>query len=651
MRRCFAPFEDVRILPEAEGFTAKVWGREYRYRNSVFPVSVRTAGEELLSAPVTLAARFGSVSGQWHDWEYTYMETFGESARVLVSAHCENVILNACLTFEMDGLVRTDLRIVPYWTIPFSPYQTNPPRLTELYFDVPLRAERGTLLHYWPNAENSIRVPGDVINSGVISEREFAFKPYLWCGWEDGGVGICFESEQGFQLEDRNRWVTITKSERQTNLHYRLLDSMPADWAERADDWTDALEPICFTIGLQATPVKPRREGDANVYRRFHLFDVVGANLSESDLPEHLASRGVRYVILHANWSRAENYGIAAEPQKLKALTDRFHLLGVKVLVYYGYEYSTMMPDWNQNAGRYLIKNVKGHFCGGWQAANLRAYMSCYRSDWAGALTENILSVIDAFGLDGIYTDGTYVPWECANESHGCGWRDRDGALHVTFPVYAVREFVKNLYAEIHSRGGVIETHQSACILMPTLAFADSCYDGENIQSSLEKNPGFLDTAAFRCEYAGFNTGLPMTFISYTTEKLSIEMLYAITLPHNVHAIPRTAQDLEFAAKVWQAFDKGRLDEREFVPYWRGGRKVTVSDGAVCSEWSGGGRLAAAVSNLSRESREVTLRADGYEHAENALTGESYALSGGCLTLLLEPFVPTLLEFLPGREK
>ena len=46
-------------------FEVSVWGRTYRYENSVFPVSVKTAGREIFASPMSLHAKFGDVEGRF----------------------------------------------------------------------------------------------------------------------------------------------------------------------------------------------------------------------------------------------------------------------------------------------------------------------------------------------------------------------------------------------------------------------------------------------------------------------------------------------------------------------------------------------------------------------------------------------------------
>ncbi len=664
MRDCFAPFTDVVFRREGEGFAVDLWGRTYRYEKSLFPVSVVTAGREILSAPMTLHLQFGEREGTFRRWEYTLTRNDGETAEVLVSAHCENVILNAALHFEMDGLVKTDFRIIPYWS--FAPKGDNVPRLTGAWFDLALNRESSGLFHYWPNDVTSIIPRQDVINSGETVTAAYPFKPYVWCGWEEGGIGVCSETDERIELDDPGRCILVEEREGETYLRWNLLDRAPSLWGGRADDWCDALAPLCWSYGVQATPVKPQPKDRAACYRGYHIFDVRGNGagaaertdavpgtqeqegalpvLEDAGLPERLHRAGVRFVVLHANWSLIENFGIPVDSEAFRTAVRRFHDAGIRVLVYYGYEYSTLMPDWNRKADRYLIKNAAGHYTGGWQAENLRAYMCCYQSGFAGELAENILSCMDEYALDGIYTDGTYVPWECANESHGCGWRDGEGKIHPTFPIWAVRDLVKRLYGEIHARGGVIETHQSTCCLMPTLSFCDFCYDGENIQPSLKKDLGFLNTAAFRCEYSGYSTGMMMTFIAYTNDVVTMEHLAAITLPHNVFPVPREAPDLDYRSRLWSLWEERGLDGAEFCPYWRGRGSVSVA-GVTASEYRRGDEITLAAANLTPKPVKASFRLPDAVGATELLSGAELPLEDGAFRLEAAPFKPFVIAF------
>ena len=638
-----APYEPVRIDISGERMTVSVWNRQYVYDSSIFPIAVKTAGREVFSAPIALHAKFGEKEGVFHKWQYTFLRADERSAQVLVAAHCENVMINGALTFHYDGFVKTDLKVVPYGYHSLHVWiRDYDPTLTKLWFDVDLTKESSTLFHFWPSADSAQTWAPEILNSAETRERDLPFKPYIWCGWEDGGLGISCESDESFELANPRKCISVNKLSDRTRIRYRLLDDMPKAWKGRRDRWEDALLPVCWSFGFQATPVKARLTGDPDVYRRLHIYEVDKANILTSDIAERFGKAGVRYVVLHSTFSRAEGYGIIGDPKEFQAIVDRFHANGVKVLVYYGYEYPTIMPDWNEKWRDYLIRTPKGGAEGGWQAETHRAYQSCYKSGWAKDVEENIYEIVDRYNLDGIYTDGMYIPWECANERHGCGWRDSEGKLHVTYPISAVRDLAERLYERIHARGGTIDAHQSACMVAPVLAFADSCFDGEHVQQSLADNLATVSTESFRCEYSGYAIGLPMSFIAYTNEKLTIGILASMTLVHNVHPVPRELTDLPYVARVWKIYEDLKLDERAFEPYWR--NSIKTPKGVYASTYRSGKKVTHIVSNLTLEKKSVSLPANGAKAAEEVISGKSIPVVDGRISIELEPFTPYLID-------
>ena len=635
----FAPMSYRETGPNA--FEVSVWGRTYRYENSVFPVSVKTAGREIFAAPMALHAKFGAKEGVFHKWQNTLVRADADLVQVVVAAHCENVMVNAAITFERDGLAKTELKVVPYGYYSLHKIRHYEPTLTALWFDIDLTKESSTLFHYWPYSPNSCVVNSEV-NSGLTKTRDFPFKAYTWCGWEDGGFSVTCETAEGIELKDSAKCVSVTQPDGFTRVRYNLLDDTPADWKGRRDRWGDALMPVCYTFGLQATPVKARPLGDPDVYRRLHIYEVDQEKILKNGIPERFGKAGVRYVVFHSTFSRAEGYGLIGDPKLFQEVIDRFHANGVKMLVYYGYEYPTILPDWSKKKDDYLIRHPGGKWIGGWQAETHRAYQSCYRSGWTDEVERNALEIVDRYGLDGIYTDGMYIPWECANERHGCGWRDRKGELHPTFPIFAIRELAKRLQAKLHARGGTIDAHQSACMVTPLLAFADSFFDGENVQGALEKNPEYLPTDAFRCEYSGYAFGLVQTFMAYTNEKLTIETIAAITLPHNLHTVPRELGDLDFVARVWKVYEDRRLDSAEFVPYWR--KNICDTKGVWCSAYRGDGELTLVVSNLTKGEKNAQLDVGARcASATDLLSGETFPVRDGKVQLKARPFRPYIL--------
>lgn len=149
-----------------------------------------------------------------------------------------------------------------------------------------------------------------------------------------------------------NPWecITVTSDDEYTNIHIAILDNMPIDWQGRKEDWGNNLNAICYTFGIQATPVKPKKKdflknwrvgychfaGDDSVYRK---VDGNGDTFIEE-----MYAKGVRAIILHENWSLIQNYGFPKNDQRLKQFVDDCHMLGMKVIPYFGYDVSSLYP-------------------------------------------------------------------------------------------------------------------------------------------------------------------------------------------------------------------------------------------------------------------------------------------------------------------
>lgn len=267
--------------------------------------------------------------------------------------------------------------------------------------------------------------------------------------------------------------------------------------------------------------------------------------------------------------------------------------------------------------------------------------MTCYKGGYSDVFLKRVEYVMDEYGVDGIYTDSTYVPWECSNRAHGCGYIGKDGRVHHTFPILAVREHVKKLYETVHKRGGIIDTHQSTCCMMPTLAFADTYFDGENIQARLkDSDMTFLNMEAFRTEYMGWNYGLSANFISMTNEERTIEGLESLTLLHNVHTRSYNLDDLAYNSKIWKIYDELGLDDAVWHPYWNNGLSSVDAEDAYTSAFETvNGSVFYAVD--FKGDREITLNVpEGITKLTEKLSGKTYNVDAGKAVIKLEQSRP-----------
>lgn len=673
MKQVFSAWTPLEASVRRDRAEIKVWNREAVFTDGLFPSSLTSGKTELLSRPITLTGSYAgqtvsSLSGR----SFFPLEITDEKAAFQLSAKMGNTVINALITAEFDGLIDLRFSVIPFWS--FSPDGGAIPLLDRLWVDVPVKKEFARLYHYWPNDLTSIIPSQTVVNADALPEEGLSlpFKPYLWLGDEERGVGVSMESDENIEVSGAQSEFIVREDEVILRLH--LLDHMPAAWLGTKDQWVSALNPIEYRIGLMVTPTKPVDKKDAASWRALHVFGNMYKEEADGSLADcgyvnevpgalqYLAEMGVKWLIFHESSSRAQDWGLIENPERFRAMIDACHEKGIKTMMYFGYELSTLSPVWYDKARDYLINTPDGHYTGGWQRLpHQRAFMVCYRGGYGNELIRRVEYVMDTYGIDGIYTDGTYVPWECANPRHGCGYTDAKGVRHTTFPLFAVRETVKNLYEAVHKRGGRIDTHQSTCCIAPTLSFCDSYYDGENIQSSLIKAlrsdsgiTSFMSLPAFRTEYMGKNLGLIPQFIAYSNPTLgwTMEKTCALTLPHDVLPRPRQTgdmsmdtltQDLSYVSQIWKVFDEFDTLSCEFLPYWKENALAkNKTEGAYLSLYKGK-RTLGVLSNLT--SRPLTAEIEtAASEAVNVLTGEAYPAENGVIRVPTQSCIPILLE-------
>ena len=657
MKEVWKEWQPLHTEITRETARVEVSGRAYELRESAFPSAVSIGGAEFLARPVELVGVFaGREERKLTECVYHALSQSDERAVFQLSSRMGNAVIDGRITCDFDGFLEICLSVIPFWS--FAKDGLNAPQLEKLFIDIPVKREFAPLYHYWPNDRTSIIPNANIVNADALPEGgvKLPFKPYVWLGDEFRGLGVSMETDENIEVYGPQAEYIVREGE--VILRLRLLDHMPAAWQGQVDEWTRALSPMDYRVGLMATPVKPVSPEHRRDWRSFHVFSGMFLNEQAGAL-EYLAASGVKWVIFHEGISRVQNYGMPEDEARFRALISACHAHGMKTMVYFGYEYSTLAPDWFEKAKDYLINTPEGGYTGGWQRKPWqRDFMVCYRGGYSQAMIERVKFVMDEYGVDGIYTDGTYVPWECANPRHGCGYMGRDGKRHATFPIFAVRDHVKRLYEAVHQRGGLIDTHQSSCCLAPTLSFCDSYYDGENIQGALircvtegRSLTSFLNLPAFRAEYMGKNLGLIDQFIAYTNPSIgwTIEKLASLTLIHDVIPRPRKTgeamtresleTDLRFISRVWRAFDEYGATAAAWLPYWQNG--LCETEGAYLSVYQGEKPLGV-LSNLTQESMTVTVKTDK-PRVLSVLTGETFEAKDGKVSFTAESCYPYLL--------
>lgn len=635
---------------EASGDKATVWGRTYRFGPLPLPVSVVTRGQEVLAAPVTLAGQIAGKAISWSGSPAVVAEVKPHQARFRASATAGPLRCEGEVQVEYDGMVRCDFRLVPQDRV----------AIQSLALEIPLKAQHAQFLHTWPGRW------GSAANSGAVASEGHRgpFKPFVWLGDHWRGLSWFAECDRNFFPESPDRVLDIRREGDVVRWRVVLVGK-----PQTID------KPLEYTFGFHATPVKPAQP-DAWDWRIVHMgnygldqevYAPAGAG-SKADprkpgraklLLDHLAECGVRTICFHEHWSDIQNYPRASQPEALSRLATACHQRHIQLLLYFGYEMSNIAPEWPRYGEECLVAPRAGGYK---RKPEQTAYIVCYRSHWQDFLAEGIDRTLAQHGVDGVYLDGTSEPWGCTNQRHGCGYRRPDGSIGPTYPFFATRQMMKRIYTIVKHRNpdGQVNVHQSTCMTIPTLAFATSYWDGEQLQSVGRKPSALalLPLDAFCAEFMGHNWGVPAELLWYGSGPFRREEAVSLALLHDVPVRPSGLVDLEHSRRLWRMFDALGRRQAQWIPYWQSAPVVKTKPAEVrVSLYHRPGRgVVAVLVNLGTEACQAeavfdlqALGQSGRWTATDVLAEKPIALSDSRLRLPLGPLGHAVVWLRPEK--
>ncbi len=350
---------------------------------------------------------------------------------------------------------------------------------------------------------------------------------------------------------------------------------------------------------------------------------------------DYLKEQGVNTLVIHQQWTEIQAYGSTSKHQeKLRSLVEACHERDIRLLIYFGYELSNVAPEWELYRDEILVKPRRGGYTR--HDYPQTAYTCCFKSPWKEYYLTSIARMIDEYDIDGVYLDGTTEPFGCTNALHGCGYVGADGERHRTYPVFAVRDLMRRMRHVIKSRkpDGLISAHMSATVSIPTLAFVDSYWDGE--QLDVHEHGFRLPLDAYRAEFMGHNWGVPAEFLSYLNRPFTYEESVPLALLHDVPVRPYARGNLlDMMSRVWGAWDAIEIEQAEWFPYWQGDGPVSApSEDVLVSTHVGPGGMLVVAMNASGEDRtmRLDLPVEGAS-ARELMRDREYEVEDGALTI------------------
>ena len=618
-----APYTPVKASSSQFGCL----GRETKLGPLLLPQQITAANQSLLAAPVRLVAEpdvLADVKGKSRVIERTAdkatWEWIGESAVLRITAR---------MTGECDGFCWYDLELAP----------KQPVKLTQLRLEIPRRARTARYLHAacytWTYLTTGLPEYGGHWND--------KFKPYVWLGDEDRGLAWCAESEKGWHLKEPTHALQA-----HTRGDVVVFSSTFLDHAETIST------PLRLQFGLQASPVKPVSFAWRAQARILHGVNYQSCEPGPDGrtLLDTLREGGVKTVVFHQDWS--EYYGQVTPwgGERLRRLINECHQRGLKLIVYVGYGLARSAPE------------LKGHH-DEWSAMPLIPWTTptrtefeafdatCARSGWADWLVKGIDQLFTEYDLDGIYFDGTSEAWRCQNPAHGCGWKDDAGKPQLEYPVLATRQMMRRI-AEVvrrHRRDAILDVHMSASLTLPTLAFCDSFWNGEQFESLKASDKFELPLHAFRTEFMGYAHGLDAEFLCYENRPFTLTEAIALAWVHGVEVRPFPGT-LAQISPIWRAMDNFGTSSARWLPYWSGSGVAAADDSVKVSAYAHPGTVLLFISHLKRTPLNTTLQVErqrlglaaGPLQAVDAITGALIPLEGNSIPLSFDGMTYRLIE-------
>ncbi len=576
-----------------------------------------------------------------------------------VEGEIEGIKAHANMWVEFDGLLWVNLRMA----------DKNKQREVEsLRIIVPIKREVAKLYQTFSRQLAGWIGDKPIEFSWRANPKETIVNFYHWFGDEEGGIGFVYSSLQNWVPLSEDNFCTLIPKEDSCLYTLNLVEK------------PSKLDGRLFKFGIQATPIKPLPP-DYFAFKAGTLFyDAWKAiNRLEADVdmaliwpqPNGEAMVGLNnpYNVRKEVIERAKTYctakgiaflGVAHCPQKIAPII--------------GEEFDKYADAWK--ALPESISDWEGipHYQNCGHSYTLRKWL------FYGWLIKNVKE----FGLDGIYCDGWMAgTMGCANPRHGCGWRDREGNLHLTVPVLEGREFNKvvalfledNVKAQLPKtapeRKGFPRYHfwiHSWEFVPPVMGFATEWLTGEFSAWPLE-GPSMLTSEGtygkclglglFRARCLSTNWGVPNLFDpimweateNHPTDRQTI-MALAWFLPHGVPIGMMEYMNQNTLVKITEVLRRFQIRNSRFVPCWRLNPFWRIEEPktkeVMVASWENKNNhnVLTVVSNLyPNKTVNVKLRWLGDRNAEitNALTNQLLELNDSICQIQLEPETFVLL--------
>ncbi len=594
-----SPWTPVRMAGDR---TIACWGRDYRFAPGTgLPEQIVTRGEAILAGPAELTASTPEGPVAWTDPSGGIEQQDGTAATYRGRAVARDLKLETRSTVEYDGMTRIDITLTP----------ARPLTLETLAVVIPVAREHARYLGVTDCESQRKGYYGALPAKGYRS----GFQPFLWLGDEDRGVLWFCESARGWRPADPGAALEVFDADGAVRLRINLIGR-----TTRLD------APLTFSLGLQASPVRPLPPN----WRAFESRWVFGPTTME-----HFA-----YI-----------------PESLKAWTNLLAKAKAQGKLVSAYTFlnnvSTRLPEYNFFFDEWKRERnaPKSKYYADVVAPNVKT--------WQDFIVWSFNKGLEDFDIDGLYYDLGW-PSPTTSPDHG-GYVGEDGQPGKFWPIFALREIAKRAYVAFRASKTqtVFVGHCSGnAITLPILSFCDIALDGEQFAHHLQT--GYMDQVPLdkmRAEFTCRPFGLMPLFLPSLSKSGNQDYTEKTEAPTAEMAALWYLHD----CMIWQSFCHGRTlqgfrdaklafvddpaAEVEFLPYWSNGELFSTDAEAVkVSAYRKSGACLLLVVNLNAEPVAAVVSVNlqplalgaGAVRAMDAVNGNVLPFADGRLKLPLK---------------
>ena len=673
--KIFNEYTPVSVTKENKGLKFDVINRTYTLdERSIFPSSLVSLDKEILAAPITVHASIGGNECVFSPADTRLMAGGNGECQTAVSAmESDDMAINAVHRVEFDGCDLIDFTVFPRGITPgsleifYGKKWNGIFSLDYLFIDVPISKAHVKYYHTYPfgswyyshiagkkqpMVNNTFAVANLIPDGGFEAD----FKEQIYLHGDEVGVGFFFESDENWNCSNPKKAIEVFEEDDAYILRINFFDCEPRQWLNKGNNDANSrnLVPISLKFGMMVTPIK-HNDGTLVYEKNLHLdcmkrfpepHDVFLASNIVSGIDEsgydRLKRLGVETLYIHEKWNDIQNSYLLTEEtsNRLKNIVRECHKRGIRVVPYFGFEISTLSPLFNQYGEKLSgIKQDAENRNGFWyRLPYQRAIPVCMNSEWRNMLLHGLENLINEYGFDGFYFDGTLNPNECTNGAHGCGYNGANGKRRRTFPVFAIREFAKELYKLAFERNAIVNFHAGGCHNLAALGFCSSIFEGEIFQAKMiNGETTVMPEGCLRALMDSTCIGVPIQALCYINPPTwTFHEALGMMLLHG--SVPKTVcwdEGLEEMNDIWSVYDNFRGKSVSWKPYYHAECPVSTDSELVkvsCYETSD--KILAIVATSNKEfDGNVAVTSSG-KRIVDAVSGNELSCVGSAIIVL-----------------